>query len=139
MDADLQHDEGLLPQMLETLKSGDFEIVVGSRYAPGGDIGNWDARRARMSRFAVRLSRVLVPAELTDPMSGFFMMHRSVLDGSVRALSAIGFKIRAASTKLSTSEPKIETNRNLSSGTSTPRISSRNAWAPGLARPTALM
>jgi dolichol-phosphate mannosyltransferase len=83
----------LLPQMLETLKSGDFEIVVGSRYAPGGDIGNWDARRARMSRFAVRLSRVLVPAELTDPMSGFFMMHRSVLDGSVRALSAIGFKI----------------------------------------------
>jgi dolichol-phosphate mannosyltransferase len=93
LDADLQHDEGLLPQMLENLKSGDFEIVVGSRYAPGGDIGNWDARRARMSRFAVRLSRVLVPAELTDPMSGFFMMHRSVLDGSVRALSAIGFKI----------------------------------------------
>jgi dolichol-phosphate mannosyltransferase len=93
LDADLQHDEELLPQMLETLKSGDFEIIVGSRYAPGGDIGNWDARRARMSRFAVRLSRVLVPAELTDPMSGFFMMHRSVLDGSVRALSAIGFKI----------------------------------------------
>src|SRR5580700_11203191 len=93
IDADLQHDERLLPQMLDSLKQGDTDIVVGSRYAPGGDISDWDARRARMSRLAVRLSRVLVPAELTDPMSGFFMMRRSVLDGSVRKLSAIGFKI----------------------------------------------
>ncbi len=93
IDADLQHDERLLPQMLDTLKQGDTDIVVGSRYAPGGDIGDWDARRARMSRLAMRLSRVLVPAELTDPMSGFFMMRRSVLDDSVRNLSAIGFKI----------------------------------------------
>jgi dolichol-phosphate mannosyltransferase len=95
IDADLQHDERLLPQMLDVLKGGDTDIVVGSRYAPGGDIGAWDARRARMSRLAVRLSRALVPAELTDPMSGFFMMRRSVLDGSVRSLSAIGFKILA--------------------------------------------
>jgi dolichol-phosphate mannosyltransferase len=95
IDADLQHDERLLPQMLEVLKQGDADIVVGSRYAPGGDIGEWNARRARMSRLAVRLSRVLVPADLTDPMSGFFMMRRSVLDGSVHKLSAIGFKILA--------------------------------------------
>jgi dolichol-phosphate mannosyltransferase len=95
IDADLQHDERLLPQMLDTLKQGDTDIVIGSRYAPGGDVSDWDARRVRMSRVAVRLSRLLVPAELTDPMSGFFMMRRSVLDGSVRKLSAIGFKILA--------------------------------------------
>jgi dolichol-phosphate mannosyltransferase len=93
IDADLQHDERLLPQMLDTLKHGDSDIVVGSRYAPGGDIGDWDERRARMSRLAVRLSRLVVPRELTDPMSGFFMMRRSVLEGSVHHLSAIGFKI----------------------------------------------
>lgn len=93
IDADLQHDERLLPQMLDTLKQGDADIVVGSRYAPGGDVSEWDAGRARMSRLAVRLSRLVVPRELTDPMSGFFMMRRSVLDGSVRKLSAIGFKI----------------------------------------------
>jgi dolichol-phosphate mannosyltransferase len=93
IDADLQHDERLLPQMLDILKQGDTEIVIGSRYAPGGDISDWNARRARMSRVAMRLSRVLVPAELTDPMSGFFMMRRSVLEGSVHKLSAIGFKI----------------------------------------------
>jgi dolichol-phosphate mannosyltransferase len=95
IDADLQHDERLLPRMLDTLKEGDLDIVVGSRYAPGGGVGDWDARRARMSRIATRLSRVLVPAELTDPMSGFFMMHRSVLDRSVHRLSAIGFKLLA--------------------------------------------
>jgi dolichol-phosphate mannosyltransferase len=95
IDADLQHDERLLPQMLDTLKQGDTDIVIGSRYAPGGDVSDWDARRVRMSRVAVRLSRLLVPAELTDPMSGFFMMRRSVLDGSVHKLSAIGFKILA--------------------------------------------
>ena len=93
IDADLQHDERLLPQMLDILKQGDTDIVVGSRYAPGGDIGDWDARRARMSRLAVRLSRLVVPADLTDPMSGFFMMRRSVLDDTVHNLSAIGFKI----------------------------------------------
>jgi dolichol-phosphate mannosyltransferase len=93
IDADLQHDERLLPQMLDTLKQTDADIVVGSRYAPGGDVGDWDARRARMSRIATRLSRLLTPAELTDPMSGFFMMRRSVLDGSAHKLSAIGFKI----------------------------------------------
>lgn len=95
IDADLQHDEKLLPQMLDTLKHGDMDIVVGSRHAPAGDIGDWNASRARMSRLAVRLSRLVVPVELTVPMSGFFMMRRCVLDSSVRKLSAIGFKILA--------------------------------------------
>jgi dolichol-phosphate mannosyltransferase len=103
IDADMQHDERLLPQMLDRLKQDDIDIVVGSRYAPGGGIGDWDAGRARMSRLAVRLSRVLVPAELTDPMSGFFMMRRSVLTASVHRLSAIGFKIL---TDLFASSPK---------------------------------
>jgi dolichol-phosphate mannosyltransferase len=93
IDADLQHDERLLPTMLDTLKQDDLEIVVASRYAPGGDIGDWDASRARISRLATRFSRVLVPKELTDPMSGFFMMRRSVFTSAVRKLSAIGFKI----------------------------------------------
>jgi dolichol-phosphate mannosyltransferase len=93
LDADLQHDERLLPKMLDTLKQDEADIVVGSRYAPGGDIGDWDRGRARISRLATRLSRGLVPKDLTDPMSGFFMMRRSVFVGTVRQLSAIGFKI----------------------------------------------
>jgi dolichol-phosphate mannosyltransferase len=95
IDGDLQHDEQLLPRMLEILKNEAVDIVVGSRYAPGGGIGDWDANRARISRIASRLSRVLVPADLCDPMSGFFMIRRSVLQSAAHDLSAIGFKILA--------------------------------------------
>jgi dolichol-phosphate mannosyltransferase len=93
MDGDLQHDESLLPQMLSELRKGEVDIVVGSRYATGGGIGGWDAGRVRLSKFGMRLSRVLVPENLTDPMSGFFMMRRSVFDAAMRKLSNIGTKI----------------------------------------------
>jgi dolichol-phosphate mannosyltransferase len=93
MDADLQHDETLLPQMLRVLKEEEMDVVVGSRYVADGGVGEWDASRAAISRFATRLSHIVVPAELADPMSGFFMLRREVLTGSVRKLSRIGFKI----------------------------------------------
>ena len=93
IDGDLQHDESLLPQMLAALKQGDTDIVVGSRYVAGGGTGDWGAARIRLSRFGTRLSRMLVPETLTDPMSGFFMLRRPVFEGAVRKLSNIGTKI----------------------------------------------
>jgi dolichol-phosphate mannosyltransferase len=93
IDGDLQHDESLLPQMLAALKHGDTDIVVGSRYVAGGGTGDWGAARIRLSRFGTRLSRMLVPDTLTDPMSGFFMLRRTVFEGAVRKLSNIGTKI----------------------------------------------
>lgn len=93
MDADLQHDESVLPRMLDTLRAGDVDIVVGSRYTEGGGIGGWDQNRARISRFATRLSRMVVKRDLSDPMSGFFALRREALEHTVRNLSNIGFKI----------------------------------------------
>ena len=93
IDADLQHDEQVLPQMLKVLRDTDADVVVGSRYVEGGGLGDWDTSRAAVSRFATRLSRLVVPADLTDPMSGFFMLRREVLGMTVHRLSAIGFKI----------------------------------------------
>jgi dolichol-phosphate mannosyltransferase len=93
IDADLQHDERLLPQMLETLKSDGLDVVVGSRYVAGGAIGDWDKGRAAMSGIATKLARLVVSADLTDPMSGFFMLRRQAFEGSVRRLSGQGFKI----------------------------------------------
>jgi dolichol-phosphate mannosyltransferase len=93
MDADLQHDESVLPEMLETLQRDKLDVVVGSRYTGGGGIGDWNKSRAAMSKFATQLSRIVVPAELTDPMSGFFIMTRAAFDQSVRHLSGQGFKI----------------------------------------------
>jgi dolichol-phosphate mannosyltransferase len=93
MDADLQHDETLLPDMLTALRSQQLDIVVGSRYTDGGGIGGWDTKRAAYSRFATRISRYFTRTELTDPMSGFFMIRREALMQRVRKLSGVGFKI----------------------------------------------
>jgi dolichol-phosphate mannosyltransferase len=93
MDADCQHDETVLPRMLDILKAGDTDIVVGSRYIEGGGIGSWTASRAKMSRFATRLGRTVMKQDLSDPMSGFFALRRGVLELAVRDLSNIGFKI----------------------------------------------
>jgi dolichol-phosphate mannosyltransferase len=93
IDADMQHDEKLLPLMLTTLKSAELDIVVGSRYVAGGTIADWDKGRAAISNIATRLARVLGTAALADPMSGFFMLHRSAFERAMRRLSGQGFKI----------------------------------------------
>lgn len=92
MDADLQHDETLLPEMLRSLKQG-HAIVVGSRYMVGGGLGNWKISRRKISQFATSLSRLIVKAELSDPMSGFFMLRRDFFQNTVHSLSGKGFKI----------------------------------------------
>lgn len=94
MDADLQHDERLLPAMFQTLE-GDptIDIVVGSRYVTGGGIGDWSSRRAGISSFATRLSRLICKTEIHDPMSGFFAMRRPFFERAMRRLTGQGFKI----------------------------------------------
>jgi dolichol-phosphate mannosyltransferase len=93
IDADLQHDERILPLMLLRLTQGDLDIVVGSRHVDGGDIGEWSEKRAAMSRFAARLSRFATHVDLQDPMSGFFMIRRDSFMTLAHRLSNIGFKI----------------------------------------------
>ncbi len=93
MDADLQHDESLLPKMLEKIRSEGLDAVVASRYCAGGSVGEWDSSRASMSRIATMLSRWVVKTHLTDPMSGFFMMRREAFAKAVRRLSGEGYKI----------------------------------------------
>jgi dolichol-phosphate mannosyltransferase len=92
-DADLQHDERLLPAMLATLRDAPYDIVIGSRYIGGAGTFDWDRRRARISGFATRLSRLVCKADIADPMSGFFMMRRIVFESAMRKLSGQGFKI----------------------------------------------
>jgi dolichol-phosphate mannosyltransferase len=93
MDADLQHDERLLPRMLETLKREPVDLVIGSRYVAGGSVGDWNRGRAEISALATRLSRIVCKTEIADPMSGFFMFRRDIFEGAVRNLSGQGFKI----------------------------------------------
>jgi dolichol-phosphate mannosyltransferase len=93
MDADLQHDERILPKMLTKLTQGDLDLVVGSRYVGGGGVGEWSRLRLGMSRLATQLSRLIVSEALQDPMSGFFMIRRSAFMTAVQNLSGTGYKI----------------------------------------------
>ena len=93
MDADMQHDEAILGQMLQRLEQGDVDLVVGSRYVDGGSMGEWSAGRQRMSRLATALAGRLTRVALSDPMSGFFMMTRGAFLRSLPSLSNVGFKI----------------------------------------------
>ena len=90
MDADLQHDETILPAMLAKLKAENLDLVVGTRLSTGEGFA---PSRQRLSKFGTRLSRMVSRHELSDPMSGFFMLDRRYLDEVVHSLSAVGFKI----------------------------------------------
>jgi len=92
IDADLQHDERLVPQLLAAARHAQADIAVASRYMAGGSTGELAPGRVRLSRLAIALSTTLCKG-LTDPMSGFFLVHRTFLDRVVRNLYGRGFKI----------------------------------------------
>ena len=92
IDADLQHDERLVPQLLAAAQREGADLVVASRYMEGGSPGELAPERVRMSRLASALSAVLCKG-LTDPMSGFFVVRRTFLERVVRKLYGRGFKI----------------------------------------------
>ncbi len=93
MDGDLQHDEAILPAMLDRLRAGEADLVVGSRYVAGGGTGEWSRRREAMSRLATRLAQRLTRTAIADPMSGFFMLTREAFMAALPDLSSFGFKI----------------------------------------------
>jgi dolichol-phosphate mannosyltransferase len=93
MDGDMQHDETLLPKMLEVLQTTEADVVVGSRHVEGGGLGEWSSVRRRMSEFATWSSRILIGGTVSDPMSGFFMTRRTVFDAAIYDLTQQGYKI----------------------------------------------
>jgi len=93
LDCDLQHDETLLPAMLRRLLATDCDVVVASRYMKTGSVGEWGKTRRAFSRIATSLADLLLRSDLTDPMSGFFLIRRSAFDQAVRHLSNQGYKI----------------------------------------------
>jgi len=93
MDGDLQHDETLLVSMLDRLRQDDADLVVASRFLDAGaaaDLNHW---RAQLSHLANWIARTALAINLSDPMSGFFMMRRQVFEELAPSLSSDGFKI----------------------------------------------
>jgi dolichol-phosphate mannosyltransferase len=80
--------------MISILESERYNLVIGSRYMEGSNIGQWSKRRQGYSRAATLASQfVLGGIEITDPMSGYFMIERALFLASVEHLCGKGFKI----------------------------------------------
>jgi dolichol-phosphate mannosyltransferase len=94
IDGDLQHDETLLPRMLARLRAGDADLAVGSRFLDPDDAGQGlsPLRRAG-SRLANALARQVLRTEVSDPVSGFFMIRRELIEAVAPRLSILGFKV----------------------------------------------
>jgi len=89
IDADMSHPPALIPKMYEEIRAG-CDVVIGSRYMEGGGIRKWPLKRRVISLGATFLGRLLFP-EITDPVSGFFAIRRSVVTGA--QLKPRGYKI----------------------------------------------
>ena len=94
MDADLQHPPELLPRMLAATEEDSVDLVVASRYCGGGEANSFGRLRATISQGSTNVARAMFPNRLrnvTDPMSGFFLVRRDAIN--LEALQPNGFKI----------------------------------------------
>ena len=94
MDADLQHDETLLPKMIDLFgQEAEAELVVASRKLKDASFGDMPGQRVKVSEFATYLTRLALKTDLSDPMSGFFMLRRELFNEVSHKLYGQGFKI----------------------------------------------
>jgi dolichol-phosphate mannosyltransferase len=94
IDGDLQHDETKLPEMLGALRTGRYDLAVGSRHVAGGDDAGLANRwRHILSDGGMKMAQYFLPVRLTDPMSGFFMLPRPLFEDLAASLTGQGFKI----------------------------------------------
>ncbi|MGC4093545.1 MAG: glycosyltransferase [Polyangiaceae bacterium] len=93
IDADLQHPPSVVASLLDRIERG-ADLAVGSRNVEGGGVSDWSIARRVLSRGAQLLGLMILPGVLgrvSDPMSGYFMLRREVIQGVT--LSPLGYKI----------------------------------------------
>ncbi len=93
LDADLQHDERILPDLVSAIIDDGAEIAVGSREAPGGSYGDFGPWRRTVSWGGARLARLMLRTPVNDPMSGFFVVSRDRYEAVINRVNPRGFKI----------------------------------------------
>ncbi|HET9754280.1 MAG TPA: glycosyltransferase family 2 protein [Myxococcales bacterium] len=93
IDADLQHPPEIVQQLWDRMAAG-ADLAVASRHTGGGGVSDWSAARRALSRGAQLLGLCVLPSvmgRVSDPMSGYFMVRRSAIEGTT--LSPLGYKI----------------------------------------------
>ena len=92
MDGDLSHDPAILPRLLQALRSG-ADLAVGSRRVKGGGADNWPVHRRLFSSVATWMARLWLHVRINDPMSGYFIARRSLIERVTPMLNPKGYKI----------------------------------------------
>jgi len=92
LDADGQHDAMLLHTMLASLQAG-AELTIGSRYVPGGSVGEWVRDRRIISSAGTVVAKMLSRVKVSDPLGGFFALRRDLYTSIRESLHPTGFKI----------------------------------------------
>lgn len=92
MDADHQHDPQVLRALADAAGAG-ASMAIASRYMEGGATGEWASHRKFLSRAGTSFAQILLPVPVSDPMSGFFALPKSVFQSVDKKLSPRGFKI----------------------------------------------
>lgn len=90
IDADLQHDPSLLPQMIDLAKK--YDLVIASRYIENRE-NALSPFRKKLSKLGIYLSKIILGLNITDPLSGYFVVRKSVFFELSHLINAKGFKI----------------------------------------------
>jgi dolichol-phosphate mannosyltransferase len=97
MDCDLSHDPADVPRLIEA--AADAELVLGSRYAPGGGTANWGLLRRVVSRGGCLYAQVILGLRIRDLTGGFKCFRRAALEAiDLGALSAHGYAFQIETT-----------------------------------------
>ncbi len=93
MDADLQHDESKILEMMKIQKKYNLDMVVGSRFLVKNFTSSLSKKRNTLSQVANWLANKISRVKLSDPMSGFFLVKREIIETQAPKLTGLGFKI----------------------------------------------
>ncbi len=97
MDSDFSHDPAYLPRLLEASQRAD--LVLGSRYVPGGGVGDWGPLRRAISRGGSTYARLLLGLEVRDLTGGFKCFRREVLEAiDLDSIQARGYAFQVEMT-----------------------------------------
>jgi dolichol-phosphate mannosyltransferase len=107
MDADLQHDESALPEMLRKIRAEQLDVVVASRRMAGGSMGEFAKERVKLSEMGSKISKLVCRCDVSDPMSGFFAVEARFFRALVPSLTGSGFKILVDILASSPTPPRV--------------------------------
>eukprot|EP01097_Dermamoeba_algensis_P001256 TRINITY_DN1480_c0_g1_i1.p1 TRINITY_DN1480_c0_g1~~TRINITY_DN1480_c0_g1_i1.p1 ORF type:complete len:160 (-),score=29.39 TRINITY_DN1480_c0_g1_i1:62-541(-) len=91
MDADLSHHPKAIPQFIKKQREGNYDVVTGTRYVPGGGVDGWNLKRKLISRGANYLASILLSPGVSDLTGSFRLFKKEKLEHLMRLVQSKGY------------------------------------------------